>query len=450
MLAAPAQVAQQPSAWASYARRLEWAALLYLIAISAGAFGFADVLIFGAAYRKTSESLFAQALWPLAYALFFGLALARRHELIIAATRCWWLLPFPLAVALSFVWSLDPSSTLNAAVRIAATTGMALYIGTRFDLIDQTRAVFWVLGLTVGASLLSALAALDFASMADGTVRGLFRHKNTLGSRAALLLAAALVLLQARRRPLLAMGGVMVGTIATAISQSAAGVILGALAVLAAPIALALRARAMGLAFRLAVLGAIACFGLFAVAALRIDPITEILAALDRDPTLTGRIWLWGTALGHIAERPVLGFGFDAFWSAGVDWQTFRVLDRLGSVLNFHNSFLEVGVQLGIMGMAIALFTAAVYLRAALAALRLQLDPAALWPALFGVIVFALAMVENELFVKHNLLYIVFLALPVAVFRQMDERHPAPAPAPRRAPAEAALQGVGAAHPHHG
>lgn len=415
---------------ARHLRRLAWPALLYLVVISAGALGFVDVLAFGAAFRKTSESLFAQLLWPTAYLLFVGLALAHRREVIGAARRCWWLLLFPAAVALSFLWSADPSATFDGAIRIAATTLMGIYIGARFDLHEQARAVFWVLLLAVGASAAAGVASVDFATMPDGTTRGLFYHKNGLGSRAALLVVAGLTLIHAGSLRPLAVVGVVVGALGALLSQSAAGVALSALALLAVPLAVAVRGSGTGVLVRLATIGAAAAFAAFALVGLRVEPVAEILAALERDATLTGRILLWEQALQRIAERPLLGFGFEASWHAAMDWRTLQALDRLGDVLNFHNSFLEVGVALGLLGLAIAAVTVAAYVRAAILALRMRVDRAALWPALFGVSVGALAMVENELFVQHNLFHLLFLAIPVAVFRQVDQlRNGALAPA---------------------
>jgi hypothetical protein len=43
-------------------RWLEIAALVYLVAISAGVFGFVDVVVFGRDFEKTDESEFARAL----------------------------------------------------------------------------------------------------------------------------------------------------------------------------------------------------------------------------------------------------------------------------------------------------------------------------------------------------------------------------------------------------
>ena len=56
----------------------------------------------------------------------------------------------------------------------------------------------------------------------------------------------------------------------------------------------------------------------------------------------------------------------------------------------------------------------------------MRVDAVPFWPSLFGVMALALALVENELFVKHNLMHILFVAIPVAVSLQTG-RHRAAA-----------------------
>jgi len=396
-------------------RVIEWAALLYVLAASAGVFGFVDVMMFGEAYSTVSESLFARLLWPIAYLLCAALMLTCQRELWHAARRVWWLLLFPALAAVSVLWSIDPRATVDGAIRITATTAIGIYVGSRFDLADQARAVFWLLLAAIGASVLAALASVDFALMFDGTARGLFHHKNTLGSRAALLIVAALALGLAGWRPFAVGTGIMFGCAAIVLSKSAAGLVLGLAALAATPLGLSLRGRGAVLGLRLALIGALIAFAGFALVGLRIEPITDFLDAIGRDATLTGRVILWDVALGHIVEQPLLGVGFNAFWDAGVDWQTFRALDELGYVLHFHNAYIEVAVQLGALGLAAAAITLWGYARAALLALRARTVDVALWPVLFGVLALALAVVEYELFVKHNLFHILLVALPTAV-----------------------------------
>jgi exopolysaccharide production protein ExoQ len=73
----------------------------------------------------------------------------------------------------------------------------------------------------------------------------------------------------------------------------------------------------------------------------------------DKDPTLTGRTYLWYRAQDLIHAKPLLGTGYFAFWRQGnLDaeglWRYAGITGRGG--FNFHNAFVELSVELGIIG----------------------------------------------------------------------------------------------------
>src|SRR5262249_38625122 len=54
--------------------------------------------------------------------------------------------------------------------------------------------------------------------------------------------------------------------------------------------------------------------GILTIGSVEFGPIGNIVATLMSDPTFTGRTEIWRFALDHIAERPIVGFGYQAFW----------------------------------------------------------------------------------------------------------------------------------------
>src|SRR6185295_17075285 len=76
----------------------------------------------------------------------------------------------------------------------------------------------------------------------------------------------------------------------------------------------------------------------------------------DKDPTLTGRTYLWQRAADLIAEKPVFGKGFSAFWVQGNTdaeglWRYAHIASRDG--FNFHNTFIDLLVQVGWFGLVV-------------------------------------------------------------------------------------------------
>lgn len=81
---------------------------------------------------------------------------------------------------------------------------------------------------------------------------------------------------------------------------------------------------------------------------------------LHKDRTLTGRTYLWERAKPVIAARPILGHGYATFWRQGsLDaeglWRYGLVTSRSG--FNFHSEYVEVGVALGHVGVAVLILS---------------------------------------------------------------------------------------------
>lgn len=110
-------------------------------------------------------------------------------------------------------------------------------------------------------------------------------------------------------------------------------------------------------AFLLVVAGFfIAVFAFVAYAVSQGIDTDTLLTSLGKDPSLTGRTFLWARAKGFIAERPLFGLGYQAFWVQGhVEaeglWRFADITSRAG--FHFHNLFFATAVELGIIGVAL-------------------------------------------------------------------------------------------------
>jgi O-antigen ligase len=83
-----------------------------------------------------------------------------------------------------------------------------------------------------------------------------------------------------------------------------------------------------------------------------------IFDVLGKDSSLTGRTMIWSYVIDKISERPILGWGFSAFWlfanpvalQEGENHVTFFIIS------NAHNGVLEFLLELGFVGTAFFLF----------------------------------------------------------------------------------------------
>jgi exopolysaccharide production protein ExoQ len=78
--------------------------------------------------------------------------------------------------------------------------------------------------------------------------------------------------------------------------------------------------------------------------------------AFDKDPTLTGRTYLWYRAQDLMQQAPLLGHGYSAFWLQGNTdaeglWRYAGIVDRSG--FNFHNTMIDLRVTLGWAGVVV-------------------------------------------------------------------------------------------------
>jgi O-antigen ligase len=85
-------------------------------------------------------------------------------------------------------------------------------------------------------------------------------------------------------------------------------------------------------------------------------PIREFVERFMSDPSFTGRDVIWSFAIEHARQRPWLGFGFQAFWGTSELVSVWNPQESWGyRASDAHNSFLNLAVMTGYIGMALAL-----------------------------------------------------------------------------------------------
>lgn len=83
----------------------------------------------------------------------------------------------------------------------------------------------------------------------------------------------------------------------------------------------------------------------------------DILRAFGRNPNLTGRTIIWNALAISILRRPLLGYGFYAFWQ-GIKGESGRVIYLTHWTFGYaHNGVIEIFLQLGTTGAVIFFIT---------------------------------------------------------------------------------------------
>lgn len=189
---------------------------------------------------------------------------------------------------------------------------------------------------------------------------GLFGSKNQVGLYAEIGIFVSLLLyFRLSRNPLQLIGFVVIpfalGGLCLALSHSASSLV--SLLVVLAVCIFACIMSALPKGLKVVALGLVAfaaatiVLGLYAF---DIDLQGEILKALGKNPTLTGRTWLWGLGIDAGLTNPILGYGYNGFWMPGQPlaermWAEFDVTTKTG--FHFHNAYIQTFVDLGAIGL---------------------------------------------------------------------------------------------------
>jgi O-antigen ligase len=110
-----------------------------------------------------------------------------------------------------------------------------------------------------------------------------------------------------------------------------------------------------------------------AVFAAFIDSSGVLLRMLGRNPTLTGRTDIWKAVLSF-HTNPIIGTGYDSFWLGGRIEKVWQIIGYKG-ISQAHNGYLQVYLELGLIGVALWAWLAANGYRSAVSVLRV--DPLA-------------------------------------------------------------------------
>ena len=389
-----------------------------------------------------AETPILRMVWLPVYAVTAGL-IAFRFEKII---RAWpaWLILFGL-IALAYVskyWSIDPEVTSRRVIAMAINSAFAVYVGCVFRGAPLPRMLMnTCLVMAVGSLIMVfAFPRIGVHQMDNaGLWRGLWYEKNQMGLvmvvgavSSAAVLAADHLAGNGRKPwvPLLAFG---LTTLLVMATQSKTSLLCWLLGV--GMIGFWWLLKQGGAAITIVAVWFAVVTSSLAAWLWNTDS-AAILQALGKDPSLTGRTLIWEALMRRVAERPMTGYGFSAFW--GVDSIPAREirLETQWPVPSAHNGWIDLLVQLGWPG---AIFVGAVMLVSAiLVIVRLNGMGAreGYWSIAYLTVFTALSLSESVLLTHANLPWILMLAI---MSRAMTY-DPIPVRAPLARPAARAYQ----------
>ena len=314
----------------------------------------------------------------------------------------------------SALWALEPAITFRRFV-LQALLVLAALVAALLE--PDPRAVARRLAVVAGLAVALNLVWLGAKPPSPLGVEGIYPQKNALG--VALLVSLPLLAfaaLDARRR-----GRTLLVALVLALLTGAFALLVLSRSKTSLGLAVVVPVAALGLVVAGRMVRAspalVLLFGVGALLAVSMLAhalfgwtIRDASVLVFGDPTFTGRDVIWSFAAGQAGERPWLGYGFNGFW--GIGYASPAVSDGplfVNSVLQAHNGFIDVRLELGWLGLGL--------MAAILAAGFARIGSVAGVDTLLGWTCLCLALVallhnglESSLARGFNLVWIAFLA----------------------------------------
>jgi exopolysaccharide production protein ExoQ len=314
------------------------------------------------------------------------LSLLLRHPTLVLLVSWVWL---------SVLWSIDPALSARRALSFTANTMIACFVVTFFRPEEIVRKLLFVaMGLILLSLVFRAIRPDLALQWGYGDFRGVMFNKNQMGG---LLIVAAMLLAAAGCSrlvsPLTAAGGfAIVAALLVPTHSATATLFVLLVGILHLPLAIAsLPRRMVTIGLTYALLSGLALALPFYLGKNR------LIMAIGRDPTLTGRSELWAFVRGLIDQRPLHGYGYEAFFDSDVpgfhEHLEAQLLALVGWLApNAHSGYLEVWLGLGLVGLVLTLvFLLGAFVRAARVLIR---DPKSV-PACFAFFCLSAGLFRN-------------------------------------------------------
>ncbi len=325
-------------------------------------------------------------------------------------------LPFlliALFAILSTVWSVDAASTLRRGLVLFTTTAFGIYLGGRYTTQQIQILLYQFLSLLIVASLVLAFVLPHYAidTFHGDAFRGITEHKNIFGEYMGVFLLLSLTYPFRSKERLPRTISLTVAFAMLAASRSGTALVAAVLTVVILPLLLVVRfSKRLVLPLGLAAVLLLSSLG---YAASHYSSL--FLDLLGKDSTLTGRAAIWVGVGQAITQRPLLGYGYDAFWQ-GLHGESLQIVAAVGWLVpHSHNGYLEALLGIGALGTSLLVFCIVRMGKDAVLYVRRVPGLPGLWPSAFLLYFLVHATAEASLLEREGLSYLMFISIATAL-----------------------------------
>jgi exopolysaccharide production protein ExoQ len=326
----------------------------------------------------------------------------------LSKDRTIWLL---MLIALGSVfWSSAPQVTRARSIALVGTSLYGLYLASRYSMREQLQLLAWSFTLIIIMSFSFAILiphyGVMYSGVHSGAWRGIYVHKNVLGKVMGIGgLVFVLLAMDAKENRWFAWLGLGLSFCLLFLSKSSSSMINFLTILALIPIYRTFRWR-----YYLMIPTTIAMVILGGSLSLWLNQNSAVLlGSIGKDPTLTGRTDMWPYILEMIWKQPWLGYGYNGFWG---DW------DSPGAYVwyavswtppNAHNGFLDLWLDLGLVGVIIFGIGFLQTLLRGLNWLRIDKYWTSFWGLLYLTYLVLGNLTESSLVIRNDIFWLLYI-----------------------------------------
>ena len=313
-------------------------------------------------------------------------------------------------IALSFLWSFAPDQSQTGGIFATCNMLFAVYLAGRYTLKQQLTILSYVMLTIAVLNFVFAYALPQYGIMGPpvhpGAWRGVFTHKNGAGKMMVLSSGIMFIMfneVKAKSLRWLYFIGLML-SLQMINKTGSGGALINSFFILNI-IVLLQSFKAESRKFLLSLIFLISAAILISVA--YVPLMTFALGLIGKDPTLTGRTDIWEYIYAMIGNRPWLGYGLGGFWH-GTAGPSLYVWQRAGwEVPDAHHGFLDMTLQIGIIGTVLVSLVLWLTLLRGLSRIRLFKTWISCFPAAYSLYIVLINLAESSLLAPNSIFWIL-------------------------------------------